>query len=133
MCKPSSELCVKNVHHQMVECLHIELCGNGNMLDPFFFNGNVNRQSYLNFLTDEVIQLITVLFQNKFCENWFQRLWWAHDGAPCHGLLTICARLNQLFGKIFLSLQSPWTDTFFWLPSGDKTIWIFSNLRESTF
>ena len=47
----------------------VELCGNGNMLDPFFFNGNVNRQSYLNFLTDEVIQLITVLSQNKFCEN----------------------------------------------------------------
>ena len=26
----------------------VELCGNGNMLGPFFFDGNVNGQSYLN-------------------------------------------------------------------------------------
>ena len=45
------------------------LCGNGAMLGPFFFDGNVNGQSYLNFLNDKVIPLMTVLFQNQFYEN----------------------------------------------------------------
>ena len=44
----------------------IGLCGNGNILGPFFFDGNVNGQSYLNLLNDEVMPLMTVLFQNQF-------------------------------------------------------------------
>ena len=39
------------------------------MLGPFFFDENVNGQSYLNFLSDKVIPLMTVLFQNQFYEN----------------------------------------------------------------
>ena len=54
------------------------------MLDPFFFDGDVNRQSYLN------------LFQNQVHENQFQRLWWDQDRAPyCELLASYC----QLFGE----------------------------------
>ena len=53
----------------------VELCGNGDILGPFFFDGNVNGESYLTLLNDEVIPLMTVLFQNQFYENRFQRLW----------------------------------------------------------
>ena len=49
---------------------------------------------------------MTRLFQNHFHENRFQRLWWAQDGAPCHGLLAVCARLNRLFGERVLSLHT---------------------------
>ena len=31
---------------------------------------------------------MTVLFQNQFHENRFQRLWWAQDETPCYELLT---------------------------------------------
>ena len=49
--------------------LWVGLCGNGDMLGPFFFDGNVNGQSYSNILNDEVIPLMAVLFQNQFHEN----------------------------------------------------------------
>ena len=72
-----------------------------------------------------------VLFQNQFHENRFQRLWWAQDGPPCHGLLAVCATLNLLFGERVLSLDnniewpprsldlSPW-DFFHWGYLKDK-------------
>ena len=60
----------------------VGLCGNGDMLGPFFFDGNVNGQSYLTLLNDEVIPLMTVLFQNQFHENRFQRLLWVQDAGP---------------------------------------------------
>ena len=50
----------------------VELCGNGNMLGPFFFDGNVNGQSYLNLWNDEDITLMT-MFQSQFHGNRFQR------------------------------------------------------------
>ena len=77
----------------------VGLCGNGDMLGPFFFAGNVNGQCYLNLLNDKVIPLMTVLFQNQFHEKLFQRLWWTQDGTPCHGLLAVRGKLNQFFGE----------------------------------
>ena len=75
-------------------------------LGTFFFDGNGNGQSYLNLLNDEVITLMTVLFQNQFHQNRFQLLWWAQDGAPCHALLAVRARLNQIFGERVSSLHN---------------------------
>ena len=62
------------------------------MSSPFFFDGNVNGQSYLN----EIIPLMTMLFQIKSNQ----------DGVPCHGLLAVLARLNLLFGERVLSLHN---------------------------
>ena len=53
----------------------VRLCGKVDMLGPFFFDGNVNGQTYLNLLNDKAIPLITVLFPNQFHESQFQRLW----------------------------------------------------------
>ena len=77
----------------------VGLCRNGDMLGPFFFSGNVNEQSYLNLLNDEVVPLMTVLSQNQFHENQFQRWWWAQGLAPCHELLAVRARPNQVLEK----------------------------------
>ena len=74
---------------------------------------------------------MTVLFQNQFHQNRFQFLWWAQDGAPCHALLAVCARLNQIFGERVLSLRNntEWSprsldlnpcDIFFWGYLKDK-------------
>ena len=65
--------------------------------DLSFFDTKVHGQSYLKLLNKEVIPLMTMLFQ---------RLWWAQDEAPCHGLLAVHARLNQLFGERVLSLHN---------------------------
>ena len=56
-------------------------------------------------MIDSVIPLMTVLFQNQFHENRFQRFWWVQDGTPCHGLLAVRGRLNQVFGERVLSLH----------------------------
>ena len=53
----------------------IGLCGNGDILGPFFFDRNVNRQSCLNLLNHEVKSLMTVFIQSQFHENRFQRVW----------------------------------------------------------
>ena len=47
--------------------------------------------------------MMKALLQNQFHENRFQCLWWAKDGAPCHGLLAIRAKLNQIFRDRVLS------------------------------
>ena len=60
----------------------VELCGNGDILGPFFFDGNVNEQSYLNLLNDKIIPSMTVFLQNQFHEHLFQRLRWVQNGAP---------------------------------------------------
>ena len=74
-----------NASHQKLT-VWVGLCGNNNMLDI------------------SVIYLLTVLSQRYFpCvifhENRLQRLCYAQDGATFHGLLAVCARLNQLFGE----------------------------------
>ena len=76
------------------------------MLGHFFFDRIVNGQSYLNLLNDQVIPLMTVLFQNQSNENRNQRFCWAQDGAPCNRFLAICERLNEMFGERVLSLHN---------------------------
>ena len=59
----------------VAKSLLLELCGNSDMLGPFFFDRNTDGQNYLHLLNDEVIPLTTMLFQNQFHENRFQCLW----------------------------------------------------------
>ena len=78
MCAPVNQ--APDIHYNVNDSrqkltVWVELCGNGDILGPFFFDGNVNGESYLTLLNDEVIPLMTVLFQNQFYENRFQRLW----------------------------------------------------------
>ena len=61
---------------------------------------------------------MTVLFQNQFHKNLFQRLWWDQDGAPYHGLLAVCPKLNQDFGERVSSLHNN-TE---WLPRSPDLI-----------
>ena len=84
----------------------VELCGNGDMLGPFFFDENVNRQSYIN-LFNKVIPSITLLFQNQFYENQFQRLWWSQDGGPLPWVIGNSLKTKTTFwGKSLISLHN---------------------------
>ena len=60
--------CNVNDSHQKLT-VWVGLCGNSDILGPFFFDRKVNGQSCLNYLHDEVILLMTVLFQNQFYGN----------------------------------------------------------------
>ena len=106
----------------VAKSLLLELCGNSDMLGPFFFDRNTDGQNYLHLLNDEVIPLTTMLFQNQFHENRFQRLWWAQDGAPCHWLLAVRGRLNKLSRGRILSLHN---NTEWPRRSLDLTPWFF--------
>ena len=74
----------------------VGLCGNGDMLGPFFFDENFYGQSYLNLLNDEVIPLMSVISKS---------IPWKSISTfvvgPGWGPLSwaVRARLNQLFGE----------------------------------
>lgn len=86
------------------------LCGNGDMVGPFLFNQNVNGQAYLNLLNEDVIPELVRIFGNQYQNGNFQRLWWAQDGAPCHRLIAVRDRLNQVFRNrvVMLFNENEW-------------------------
>ena len=49
-----------------------------------FFEGNVNGETYLQMLNEEVFPQLVEMFGDQFENGTFQRLWWAQDGAPGH-------------------------------------------------
>ena len=75
------------------------LCGNGVILGPYFFEGNVDGVAYLQMLHEYVLQLLAVHFRDHFENGLFRDLWWAQDGAPAHRLLEVRDRLNGVFGN----------------------------------
>ena len=75
------------------------LCGNGVMLGPYFFDGNVNGMAYLQLLNEFALPQLVVHFGNQHWEDMFRGLWWAQDGAPAHRLIEVRDRLNRVFGN----------------------------------
>ena len=91
------------------------------VLSSFFFDRNVNGQGYLNPLNDKVM---TVLFQNKFHENQFQRL---------PRVIAVRVKINQLFGETVLSLHSntEWPPRYPGLTPCDFFLWGY--LKDKVF
>jgi len=76
------------------------LSGNGHIIGPFFFDENVNGESYLNMLNEEVIPEMNILYDfDAWGDVRFQQnVWWFQDGAPCHRRRIVIDRLRELFG-----------------------------------
>ena len=70
----------------------IGLCGEGTLIGPYFFAGNVNGQSYLQLLNQMVIPELAL---NHWLD--FNQLWWAQDGAPAHRSRAVQDRLEEIF------------------------------------
>ena len=83
------------------------LCGNGNVIGPFFFEENVNGQSYLDMINTYVVHELSILFNyNNIDETRFgEEIWWFQDGAPCHRFLVVDERLTELFGEQVIALN----------------------------
>ena len=82
----------------------IGLCGNGQIIGPFFFDRNVNGRNYLQMLNNDVVPQLQQHFQIQI-EGAFRNLWWAQDGAPAHRLIAVRNRLRELFGNRVIALH----------------------------
>lgn len=62
------------------------------MIGPYFFNGTVTGQNYLEFLRNQLPVLMeNVSFQTR------QRMWFQQDGAPPHFARVVRDHLNDSF------------------------------------
>lgn len=84
---------VRAINHQQRWSL-TTWCGivNGYLIGPYFFDNHVNGQNYLNFLTNELPNLLVDVDAQTRENMWFQ-----HDGAPGHRSLVVQQFLDQTF------------------------------------
>ena len=75
------------------------VCGNGLIIGPYFFNGNVNGNAYLLMLNEFVFPQLAEHFNNQYWDGRFRGLWWAQYSAPAHHLITVRDRLIHVFGN----------------------------------
>ena len=61
----------------------IGLCGNGELIGPFFFEGNVNGEAYLQMLNNQIVPGLAERYVLQ-ANGTFLRVWWAQNGAPAH-------------------------------------------------
>ena len=74
-------------------------CGivDGNLIGPFFFDDHVNRQNYLDFLTNHLPNLLADVDQAD-------HMWFQHDGAPGHRSLIVQQFLNERFPNRWIGI-----------------------------
>ena len=84
----------------------IGISGNGHLFGPFFFNGNVNRQRYLDMLNDFVVPELKQVFPRQR-QGDFRRAWWVQDGAPAHRSRVVRDCLAELFNIRIIALNHP--------------------------
>ena len=58
--------------------LWIGLCGYWNILGPFFFEGNMTGNMYLDMINNRIVPELEAIFQRRR-RGAFRRLWWVHD------------------------------------------------------
>lgn len=82
-------------------------CGilNGRLIGPYFFRHNLNSERYLNFLMNEITEVIDDMSLEERGVLWFQQ-----DGASIHSTINVRNYLGNLFrGKwIGRYSQYPW-------------------------
>ena len=79
-------------------------CGNGSLLGPFFFNGNVNGRNYLAMFNDQILPSL-LRFYGLNEEADIQNIWWFQDGAPAHRAREVTQRLRAVFRNNFVALN----------------------------
>lgn len=81
----------------------IGLCGNGQLIGPFFFDRNIDGLEYLRMINNNVVPQLQQHFQRQI-DGTFRNLWWVQDGAPAHRLIAVRDRLRELFGQRVVAL-----------------------------
>ena len=62
------------------------LCRNGRLIGPFFVDGNLNGERYLQKINEDIVDIVPQLEEHfeQHDNGAFRRLWWIQDGAPAH-------------------------------------------------
>ena len=76
----------------------IGLVGNGVILGPHFYNGNVNGLNYLDMINTHVVPELHRIF-GRMANGGIRRAWWFQDGAPAHRRIIVRDRLRHLFNN----------------------------------
>ncbi len=77
----------------------VGLCGNGGIVGPYFFDGNVDGIAYLQKLDEYVFPQLAGHFMDQYLDGVFQTHWWAQDAAPAHRLIAVRDGLNEAIRK----------------------------------
>lgn len=84
----------------------VGLCGDNLIVGPYFFQQNVNAQSYLQMINQYVLPQLQARY-GQFANGAVRRLWWVQDGAPAHRAIVVRRRLQQLFPNRVVGLGHP--------------------------
>ena len=75
------------------------LSGSGHIIGPFFYEGNLNGNAYLQMLNEEIIPRLFELYGDRVDHSW-----WMQDGAPCYRTNVIRNRFWEVFGNRIIGL-----------------------------
>ena len=95
----------KNISREKVSAW-IGLCGNGSMIGPFFFDGNLNGEGYLRLINEQIVPELDRQFVRQ-PDGSYERTWWVQDGAPPHRSVIVTERLSQLFNNRVIAMNHP--------------------------
>ena len=77
-----------------------DLCCNGTVLGPFFYDVNLTEELYVQMLNESVLPSLELSYtSNQFRHDWFQQ-----DGAPAHRRNKLKDKLREEFGQRVLAL-----------------------------
>jgi hypothetical protein len=80
----------------------VGMIGNNHIIGPYFFQQNVNGQSYLQMINQYVVPALARYGLGR--NGAIPRLWWIQDGAPAHRAIVVRQRLQQLFPNRIVAL-----------------------------
>lgn len=98
------------------------------IIGPFFIDGTLNGEKYLNLLQNSVIPKIQELYSLETNNIWFQQ-----DGCPAHNIRTVREFLNTTFPNKWIGTNGPirWPPRSPDLAPNDFFIWGF--IKNSIF
>lgn len=80
----------------------------GHILGPYFFDGSLNGDMYLDFLRFELIPALAILFPNNENPDLPSfNVWYQQDGAPPHYSLVVREYLNEVFPNRWVGRRGP--------------------------
>ena len=78
------------------------VCGNGNLFGPYFIEGGLTSQKYINMLREEVIPNI----RDKLGEEEFSKMWFQQDGVRPHCTRAAMDYLHSVSSNRLITLNS---------------------------
>lgn len=78
------------------------------VIGPIFFNGNLNGETYLQFLEEELIPNLAILFPDHLeADVPNHNIWFQQDGAPPHFARPVREYLDEIFPGRWIGRRGP--------------------------